>query len=81
MIDVTGIETKVAKGGPLVDERFWMHRYKATSHAAVVGGVLMGGWFLWEHLANQRLRWDIAVIMGAMAVTKLAVLAWYRFRD
>ena len=64
-----------------MDERYFLHRYKASSHAGVVGGVLMGGWFLYEHLANGHLRWDIAVIMGAMALTKLGFLFYYRQTD
>ncbi len=62
----------------MIDERFVLHRYKATSHAAVVGGVLLGGLFLYDFLARDVLRWDIAIVMAAMAVTKLGVLAWYR---
>ena len=35
----------------MTDERYVLHRYKATSHAAVVGAVLLGGFFLYDFLA------------------------------
>jgi hypothetical protein len=65
----------------MFDERFVMHRYKSTSHAAVVGAVAMGGWFLYQHYARDTLRLDILVIMLAMAVTKLGSMLYYRLRD
>jgi hypothetical protein len=64
-----------------MDERYFLHRYKASSHAAVVGGVLMGGWFLYQHIAHHQQRWDIIAIMGAMALTKLGFLLYYRLTD
>lgn len=65
----------------LGDERYHLHRYKATSHAAVVAGAMLGGWFGYQMLAHGQARWDLAVIMLAMVVTKLGALLWYRYRD
>jgi hypothetical protein len=65
----------------MIDERYVLHRYKATSHAAVVGSVLLGGFFLYDFLARDALRWDLAVVLAAMAITKLGVLAYYRRFD
>ena len=64
-----------------MDERFVLHRYKSTSHAAVVGGVALGGWFLFQYYAHHQFRWDLLVIATAMAVTKVSALLWYRLRD
>ncbi len=64
-----------------MDERFIMHRYKSTSHAGVVGAVLMGAWFMYERLAQHQNRWDLLIILGAMAVTKQSLLLWYRHKD
>jgi hypothetical protein len=64
-----------------VDERFVLHRYKSTSHAAVVGGVALGGWLLFQFYAHHQLRWDLLIILAMMAVTKMSALAWYRLRD
>ena len=65
----------------MIDERYVLHRYKATSHAAVVGSVLLGGFFLYDFLARDLLRWDIAIVMTVMAVTKLGALVYYRRVD
>ena len=65
----------------MIDERYVLHRYKATSHAAVVGAVLLGGFFLYDFLARDVVRWDLFIVMAVMAVTKLGVLAYYRRFD
>jgi hypothetical protein len=64
-----------------MDERFKMHRFKSTSHAAVVGAVLMGGWYFYSLVSYDVRRMDILAIMTAMAVTKIAVMIFYRMRD
>ena len=58
------------------DERFLMHRYYSTRMAMIVGMVLILGWFNYELLANQVLRWDLAIIAVAMAVTKLLAMVY-----
>jgi low affinity Fe/Cu permease len=60
------------------DERFIMHRYRSTRLAMVVGVVMMVLWFNYELIVNQNLRWDLAIILGAMVVTKLAAMLYYR---
>lgn len=64
-----------------MDERYVLHRYKSTSHAGVVGGVLMGLWFLYENWAHHRLRWDIGAIMLVMALVKIGSLIYYRTKQ
>ena len=64
-----------------MDERFKMHRYRSTSHAAVVAGLLMGGWYFYDWLARDVIRREFVVVMLAMAVTKVAAMLYYRFRD
>ncbi len=61
-----------------VDERFIMHRYYSTRWAVVVGGILMGGWVLYEYYVNRVVRYDFILIMLAMAVTKLGMMVYYR---
>jgi hypothetical protein len=65
----------------LIDERYLMHRLKSTSLAGVAGALLMGGWFLYQHYAKDVTRWDLLVILMAMAAIKLGALLYYRFRD
>lgn len=64
-----------------MDERYAMHRYKSTSHAAMVAAVALGGWFLFEQLVSKVFRWDLMIILLAMAVTKIAALTYYRLTD
>ncbi len=64
-----------------MDERFVIHRYKSTSHAAVVGAFLMGAWCLYVRFAQHQTRWDLLIILWAMAVTKVSLLLWYRHKN
>ena len=60
-----------------VDERFIMHRYISTRWAVVVGVVLMAVWVNYEYIVNHTLRLDLLIILGAMAITKVAVMIYY----
>ncbi len=64
-----------------MDERFILHRYKSTSHAAMAGGVLLGGFFFYYRFARGETHREFALILAAMVVTKLASLLYYRLRD
>lgn len=63
------------------DERFWRHRYQATSHAAVVGATAAGAWLLYDLWGHGIWRWDLFSVLAVMAVTKLAAMLYYRIRD
>ena len=60
------------------DERFIMHRYYSTRISMIVGISLIVIWFNYELLVNDRLRWDLAIIAGVMAVTKVVAMLYYR---
>ena len=60
------------------DERFIMHRYYSSRLALVVGMLALVIWFNYELIAHHRLHWDLAVIAGVMAVTKLAAMIYYK---
>lgn len=62
----------------LVDERFIMHRFKATRLAVAVGLALMSALFFYDAFAHGVIRWDLFVIILAMAVTKVCALLFYR---
>jgi hypothetical protein len=64
-----------------MDERFIMHRFKSTRLATLVGVVLMGVWFNYELLVNDRWRLDLLIILAVMAFTKVAALLYYRFAN
>lgn len=61
-----------------VDERFVMHRYYSTRIAMIVGSVLLVGWFLYENFVNGILRWDLFIIVMAIAVTKVGAMIYFR---
>jgi uncharacterized protein (DUF983 family) len=61
-----------------MDERFIMHRYKATRVAMMVGVILMGFFFWYEYVSNRMVRWDLLLVMGAMTVAKVGVMLYYR---
>lgn len=60
------------------DERFIMHRYYSTRIAMIVGIVLIVAWFNYELLVNDLVRWDLAIIAGAMAIVKILAMLYYR---
>jgi hypothetical protein len=64
-----------------MDERFFLHRYKSTSHAAMVAALAMGGLFFYELIARGTIRWDLQIILTAMAMTKIVAMIWYRRHD
>lgn len=61
-----------------VDERFIMHRFRSTRIAMAVGMVLMVGWFTYEMLVNDVQRWDLFLIILAIAVTKVGAMIYFR---
>ncbi len=64
-----------------MDERYLMHRYKSTSHAAMVAAVAMAGTLIYDLVKEGTLRWDLHWILIAMAVTKVAFMLYYRRTD
>ncbi len=62
----------------MVDERFFAHRYKATRLAAMVGAGLMFGFFTYALVKSREIRWDLFVVICAMAAAKVAAMAYYR---
>jgi hypothetical protein len=64
-----------------MDERWVLHRYKSTSHAAVAAGIMIGGWFLYELYARGNFRKDLFIILLVTAGVKLVALTWYKLRD
>lgn len=64
-----------------VDERFIMHRYYSTRLAMIVGIILIAVWFGYEYYVHHHLRLDLVIITGAIALTKVAAMVYYRLTD
>jgi hypothetical protein len=62
----------------MLDERYILHRFKATRLSAVVGSVMLGVFFIYEFVANRIYRWDLLSVMVVMAVTKVVALSILR---
>ncbi len=60
------------------DERFIMHRYLSTRIAMAVGFIVIVAWFNYDLILNHSLHWDLAIIAGVMAATKLLAMAYLR---
>ena len=60
------------------DERFIAHRYQSSRLALVVGVIMMGVWVEYEWFVNHELRLDLLIILGAMALSKLGAMVYFR---
>jgi hypothetical protein len=62
----------------MVDERFLAHRYKATRLATMVGVVLMFAFFTYALVTTREIRWDLFIVICAMAAAKVIAMSYYR---
>jgi hypothetical protein len=61
-----------------MDERFIMHRYKATRFAMIVGVILIGALFLYARIARGIIRWDLFAVLVFTALAKVGAMIYYR---
>jgi multisubunit Na+/H+ antiporter MnhG subunit len=62
----------------MVDERFLAHRYKATRLATMVGVVLIFAFFTYALVKTREIRWDLFIVLCAMAAAKVIAMAYYK---
>ena len=67
--------------GPVVDERFLVHRLRSTSLAAMAGSAMVGGDLLYRWYVRHQWSWDLFAVLIAMAAIKWAAMLWYHFKD
>jgi hypothetical protein len=63
------------------DERFIQHRYKSTRAAVIVASLMMALWTWVDFFLHDVVRWDLLMIMLAMAVVKVSVMLYYRLTN
>jgi hypothetical protein len=63
------------------DERFLVHRLRATSIAGLCGGVVATALFAWHYYADHFWSWELLSVGLTMAAVKWAVMLWYRFTN
>ncbi len=61
-----------------MDERFVVHRLKATRLSAVAGAIALGGWYLYYYLTAGEVRYDILFVLVLMAAVKLGAMVYFR---
>lgn len=65
----------------LFDERFVMHRLKATRFAAVVTAIAMAGYYYYVLVQTNTIRYDLLALLGVMAIAKVAATIYYRLTN
>ena len=64
-----------------VDERFLLHRLKATSIASMAGVTVAMGLFAYHYWKDHVWNWELFSIGAVMALIKQGLMAWYRYRN
>jgi hypothetical protein len=64
-----------------VDERFLVHRLRATSIASMAGITVAMGLFAYHYYADHVWNWELFSIGLTMAAVKQGLMAWYRFTN
>jgi hypothetical protein len=72
---------KVPILGMAIDERFLNHRLRSTSIAGMCGATVATGLFLYRDLVDRIISWDLFAVGVTMAAVKVAMMAWYRWKD
>lgn len=63
------------------DERFLIHRLKASRAALIAGLVVLCTWLVADLVLNDRVQWQILLVLGTIAVTKLGAMSFYQKTD
>ena len=61
-----------------IDERFLLHRLKATRFALILGLITITGWLLYEELVNNVFRWDYLIVICVISAGKIGAMLYYR---
>jgi hypothetical protein len=75
------ILTRVPILGKFVDERFLEHRRRSTSVAGITGALVAVAIFEYRLISRHIISWDLFAIVSTMALVKIAMMLWYRFKD
>ena len=67
--------------GKAVDERFLEHRRRSTGLAGIGGCLVAVGLFEYRVFFQHVVSWDLFTVVSAMAVVKVAMMLWYRYKD
>ncbi len=65
----------------LFDERFILHRLKATRFAAIVMALAMVGYFYYQLFVEHVTRYDLLIFLVILAVSKIGATVYYRLTN
>ena len=65
----------------LVDERYLVHRQRATGIGGMAAAILAICLFAWRFYVDHIWSWDLLVVGLTAAVVKIAVMVWSGLRD
>jgi hypothetical protein len=60
-----------------IDERFFRHRQRSTSTAAIVGAWVAAGLLAYRYYAQGIWSWDLFIVLMTLGAVKLALMTWY----
>jgi hypothetical protein len=63
-----------------IDERFIMHRYLSTRLAVSVAAIVAATWITYDYYFKHLLQVELLVVMGVMAVVKVAAMLYLQWR-
>jgi hypothetical protein len=78
---VSHLLSRVPFLGQFVDERFLLHRLRASSFAGITVALLALGLFEYRLIRYGRWDWDLALVAVVFVVLKMAAFFWFRARD
>ena len=67
--------------GVTLDERFMMHRLRATSLGGIAGGAAAALLFAYRYFVGNEWRWDLLGVALTVVAVKYAALLYYRLND
>ena len=64
-----------------IDERFLEHRRRSTSLAGIISCLVALALFEYRYFHDNIWSWDLLAVAISMALVKMAMMAWYCFKD
>jgi len=65
----------------VIDERFLMHRLRATSFGGIAAGTVAALLWFYRYTVDHRFSWDLLAIPLTMIAVKWTLMIWYRTHD
>ena len=60
-----------------IDERFFRHRQRSTSIAAIVGAWVAAGLLAYRYFAQGVWNWDLFAVLATLGAVKLVMMTWF----